>query len=79
MTLEPTALETEESMSHHLPGYAKLARRRFCAGTRGKTPAELVLSGVRSLEEWVEVLQQERERTQHHNLKSVPTAIGDRL
>jgi hypothetical protein len=43
------------------PDYAKRARRRFC-GTSRKTPAELVLSGKRSLEEWVEVLNQERLR-----------------
>ena len=50
-------------MSHRLLDYAKRARRRFCAGSHSKTPAELVLSGVRSLEEWVEVLHQERGRT----------------
>jgi hypothetical protein len=46
-------------MAHRHPDYARRARRRFCAGTR-KAPIELVLSGQRSLEEWVEVLFQER-------------------
>ena len=66
-------------MSHRLPDYAKRARRRFCAGTRGKTPAEIVLSGQRSLEEWVEILQQERGRTERRHLKRVPGAIEDQL
>ena len=41
--------------------YAVRARRRFCDGKR-VAPMELVLSGKRSLEEWVETLNQERER-----------------
>jgi hypothetical protein len=62
---------------HRLPDYAKRARRRFCAGTRGKTPAELVLSGQRTLEEWVEVLEQERARRDRTNLKRTPRIWGD--
>jgi hypothetical protein len=62
---------------HRLPDYAKRARRRFCAGERCKTPAELVLSGKRTLEEWVEVLRQERTRRDRHDLKRAPEARDD--
>ncbi len=41
--------------------YALRARRRFCGRLR-TTPFELVLSGQRSLEEWIEVLSEERTR-----------------
>ncbi len=41
--------------------YAVRARRRFCDGKR-VAPIDLVLSGKRSLEDWVETLNQERER-----------------
>jgi hypothetical protein len=41
--------------------YAVRARRRFCDGKR-VAPIELVLSGKRSIEKWVETLNQERER-----------------
>ena len=41
--------------------YAMQARKRFCAGKR-VAPIDLVLSGQRSLEEWVELLHEERER-----------------
>jgi hypothetical protein len=43
--------------------YAVRARRIFCDGKR-IAPIDLVLSGKRSLEEWVEVLREERERFQ---------------
>jgi hypothetical protein len=65
-------LETEETVSYRLPDYAKRARRRFCAGTRGATPADLVLSGRRTLEEWVEILEQERGRTTRQDLRCPP-------
>ena len=49
--------------------YALRARRRFCGRLR-TTPFELVLSGKRSLEEWIEVLAEERTRRErlspHH-------------
>jgi hypothetical protein len=37
------------------------------------------MSGQRSLEEWVEILQQERGRTERRHLKRVPGAIEDQL
>jgi hypothetical protein len=46
-------------MAHRPRDYARRARRRFCAGSR-KAPIELVLSGQRTLEEWIETLSQER-------------------
>jgi hypothetical protein len=70
-------LEVEETMSYRLPDYAKRARRRFCAGKRNTTPAELVLSGKRTLEEWVEVLEQERARTARQDLKRAPIPRDD--
>ncbi len=42
------------------------ARKRFCEGRR-IAPIELVLSGKRSLEEWVELLSEERERFEKRN------------
>jgi hypothetical protein len=41
--------------------YAVRARRRFCDGKR-VAPIDLVLSGKRSIEDWVETLNEERER-----------------
>ena len=46
--------------------YAMQARKRFCAGKR-VAPIDLVLSGQRSLEEWVELLHEERERHAQRN------------
>jgi hypothetical protein len=43
--------------------YAVRARRIFCDNKR-VAPIDLVLSGKRSLEEWVEVLRAERERAE---------------
>ena len=42
------------------------ARKRFCDGKR-VAPIDLVLSGQRSLEEWVELLHEERERFEKRN------------
>ena len=55
-------------MAHRFMDYAKRARSRFCAGSR-KAPIDLVLSGKRSLEEWVEVLDQERRRCERQAVK----------
>ena len=44
--------------------YAGRARRRFCKGTRFNAPVDLILSGQRTLEEWVAVLNEERELEQ---------------
>ena len=46
------------------------ARKRFCDGRR-IAPIDLVLSGQRSLEEWVELLHEERERhAQRHQAQT---------
>ena len=46
------------------------ARKRFCDGRR-IAPIDLVLSGQRSLEEWVELLHEERERhAQRHQAQA---------
>jgi hypothetical protein len=42
--------------------YAQHARKRFCKGTGYNAPIDLVLNGLRTLEEWTEVLSEERER-----------------
>ena len=55
-------------MAHRSTDYAKRARSRFCAGSR-KAPIELVLSGKRTIEDWVEVLDQERQRCEHRMFK----------
>lgn len=41
--------------------YMKLASRRFLEGTRFKAPIDAVEAGVRTLEQWADVLTQERE------------------
>ena len=41
--------------------YFKRASRRFLTGTRHRTPAEAVEAGSRTLEQWVNVLSEERE------------------
>jgi hypothetical protein len=66
-------------VAHRFVDYAKRARRRFCAGIHGTAPADLVLSGRRTLEEWVEVLHQERERTERRHLKLPPVMTRDNL
>jgi hypothetical protein len=41
--------------------YFKRASRRFLQGTRHRTPAEAVEAGSRTLEQWVNILSEERE------------------
>jgi hypothetical protein len=41
--------------------YAQRARRRFCKGTCFVAPVDLVLTGKRTLEEWANVLSEERD------------------
>ena len=65
-------------MAHRFTDYAKRARSRFCAGTR-KAPIELVLSGERSLEEWVEMLDQERRRCERQVIKHSAQARDSRV
>jgi fatty acid-binding protein DegV len=48
--------------------YAVRARRRFCENRR-VAPIDLVLSGKRSLEDWVEILNEERERYRRHDTR----------
>jgi hypothetical protein len=42
-------------------GYIRRAARRFLEGTRCRTPEEAVNTGIRSLEEWVDILRMERD------------------
>lgn len=65
-------------MAHRFTDYAKRARSRFCAGSR-KAPIELVLSGQRSIEEWVEVLDQERRRSESQVLKHSSKARDEQM
>lgn len=44
--------------------YIRRASRRFLSGTPYRSPVEAVEHGVRSLEEWAKVLNEERERAQ---------------
>jgi hypothetical protein len=41
--------------------YAERARRRFCKGTCFVAPVDLVLTGKRTLEEWANILAEERD------------------
>jgi hypothetical protein len=41
--------------------YMKRAALRFLAGTKFRTPVEAVEAGIKSLGEWADVLQEERE------------------
>ena len=59
--------------------YAMQARKRFCDGKR-IAPIDLVMSGQRSLEEWVDLLHEERERFEKRNqtqASSKPARVGD--
>jgi hypothetical protein len=61
-TLEPKGgfnLKTRNSKKYK---YAQHARKRFCKGTGYNAPIDLVLNGLRTLEEWTTVLSEERER-----------------
>jgi hypothetical protein len=44
--------------------YIRRASRRFLSGTPYRSPVEAVEHGVRSLEEWARILNEERERAQ---------------
>ncbi len=41
--------------------YMKRAARRFLEGTKYRTPVEAVEAGIKSLGEWADMLQEERE------------------
>ena len=45
-------------------GYLRRAAQSFLEGTRCRTPEDAVLRGIRTLEEWVDVLGQAREARQ---------------
>jgi hypothetical protein len=47
--------------------YLTRASRRFLSGTPYRSPVDAVTHGVRSLEEWAKVLNEERERWQQQN------------
>jgi hypothetical protein len=44
--------------------YAKRARKRFCKGTCFVAPVDLVLTGKCTLEEWADILREERDLEQ---------------
>ena len=49
--------------------YYKRASRRFLSGTHFKTPCDAVEAGVKTLLEWTQVLEEERQQsllTQQH-------------
>lgn len=53
-------------MKHHnSKKYLTRARKLFCQGTCFKAPADVVLSGQRTLEEWVAVLARERDLVEY--------------
>jgi hypothetical protein len=41
--------------------YMTRAKRRFLEGTRFRAPIDAVLAGVRTLENWATILEEERE------------------
>jgi hypothetical protein len=45
--------------------YMKRASRKFLEGTRFRHPIEAVEKGIRTLEEWVDCLNAERELDRH--------------
>jgi hypothetical protein len=51
-------LKTTALKNHN---YAQRARRRFCKGTCFVAPVDLVLTGKRTLEEWANILAEERD------------------
>lgn len=52
--------------------YAQRARKLFCQGTCFNAPVALVLSGKRTLEEWADVLAQERELSKREHAFKTP-------
>ena len=62
----------------------KRASKRFLTGIRCKTPFEAVAAGIRTLEEWVAVLEEERlaemmylrQRIQRRQRRSTPNSIA---
>jgi hypothetical protein len=44
-----------------MPAYLKRAKKRFLAGLWYSSPVEAVIAGKRTLEEWVDVVAQERD------------------
>jgi hypothetical protein len=44
------------------PAYVRRAKRRFLEGLWHRSPVEAVLAGKRTLEEWADLLEFERER-----------------
>ena len=56
--------------------YAQRARRRFCKNTRFTAPVDLILSGKRTLEEWVAVLNEERELEQELRTLNISKHAG---
>ncbi len=49
--------------------YYRRAAKRFLSGTRYKAPFELVQAGLKSLKEWVDLLNLERDLDQVNLLK----------
>jgi hypothetical protein len=52
--------------------YVKRASRRFLAGTGCSTPERAVARGVRSIDEWTDILVEELERQAQMPRKGVP-------
>ena len=55
--------------------FLRRASRRFCKGTPFQAPIKVVEAGLRSLEEWVDVLAEEREAHRAY-LHSQPVGIS---
>jgi hypothetical protein len=49
--------------------YYRRAAKQFLAGTRFKAPFELVQTGLRTLEEWADLLNLERDLDETNRLK----------
>jgi hypothetical protein len=54
--------------------YVKRASRRFLAGTGCSTPERAVTRGMRSIEEWTDILGEELERQLQTPRKTIPKA-----
>ena len=52
--------------------YYKRAARLFLAGSRFNSPCQMVLAGKKTLEEWVDVLQVERDLEEANKIWQKP-------
>jgi hypothetical protein len=59
--IQKTTFRAPEETIMKRTNYMKRAAQRFLTGTKFRTPVEAVEAGIKSLGEWADILQEERE------------------